>query len=164
MSLCPGMSRPCMLVICYQETGSLCPFAFLFQEALVILTTRRRVKCILAGISFVYMVFLKTGYHDDPLTEVILGKIILKQRMPQVKSDCYYWACCFQGVDSAFVFLLKRPACSWFRERHLTREKLEPRRKNHQQWSLKHATTYFSTNMLLLCLGNLPLCLVSILG
>ena len=109
MSLCPGMSRPCMLVIRYQETGSLCPFAFLFQEALVILTTRRRVKCILAGISFVYMVFLKTGYHDDPVTEEILGKIILKQRMPQVKSDCY-WACCFQDVDSTFVFLLKRPA------------------------------------------------------
>ena len=74
MSLCPGMSRPCMLVIRYQETGSLCPFAFLFQEALVILTNRRRVKCILAGISFVYMVFLKTGYHDDPVTEEIWVK------------------------------------------------------------------------------------------
>ena len=128
MSLCPGMSRPCMLVIHYQETGSLCPFAFLFQEALVILTTRRRVKCILAGASIVCMVFLKTWYRGDPLTEVILGKFILKQQIPQVKSDCY-WTCCFQDIDSTFVFLLKRPpACSSFRERYLTREKLEPRR------------------------------------
>ena len=43
-----------------QETGSLCPFAFLFQEALVTLTARRRVKYILAGVSIVCMVFLKT--------------------------------------------------------------------------------------------------------
>lgn len=38
---------------------------------------------------------------------------------------------------------------------------------NYQQWSLKHVTTYFSTNILLLvvflsCLGILFLCLVSI--
>lgn len=57
--------------------------AFLFQGALVILTTIRRVKCILAGIYCLLMVSLKILYCDNPLAGMILGKFILKQQMPQ---------------------------------------------------------------------------------
>lgn len=93
------------------------------------------------------------------------GKFILKQQMPQVKSDCH-WTCCFQDADSTFVFLLKRPpACSSFRERYLTREKLEPRRNKPPAVEFK-ACNYilFNANILLLCLGNWCLRLVSTLG